>query len=293
MNLNSISPYIRVAWDSIVEAPWYMKERVIFDYEILYVKAGYAEIIIEDIKYNAYPGDIFLFRPGERHSIRIRGNEAFHQPHIHFDLFYEENSEKVKVSFKSLEQMNEYEKKMFRRDFLKDIDTIIPSKIVLDNTDYFERTLTIIIDEFQSKKLFYEVAVKGYIIDLLTHLLRELNYKNNIIASGPQKNLENIRLYLVSKLKEKISLDDISQMFNISKYHLVRLFKKVYGVTPMHYFMMIKIEEAKKLLTFSDLNVTEIAEVLGFENVHSFSRSFNNIERLSPLKYRKELIKKY
>jgi AraC-like DNA-binding protein len=293
MDINSISPYIRVAWDSKVEAPWHMKERVIFDYEILFVKSGYAEIIIDSIKYDANPGDIFLFRPKESHSIQICGSEAFHQPHIHFDLFYDDNSEKVKVSFKSFDQMEEYEKELFRKDALKDLNINIPSKIVLENTDYFERTLNLIIQEFQGKKPFYEITVKGLLTDLLTYLFRENYYKNNTIALGPQKNLESIRLYLISRAKESISLDDISQLFNISKYHLVRLFKKIYGVTPMHYFMIIKIEEAKKFLTFSDLNVTEIAYMLGFESVHSFSRSFSNLEGISPSMYRKELTKKY
>ncbi len=53
----------------------------------------------------------FLFKPMERHSIEIIGKEIFHQPHLHFDLYYEENSPRVKVSFKPYEAMDEAEKK--------------------------------------------------------------------------------------------------------------------------------------------------------------------------------------
>src|SRR5690349_10308368 len=102
MDLDSISPYIRVAFPSSINAPWHLKERVIFDYEILLIKEAELLITIEDKSYHGMPGDIFLFKPRQRHSMRIIKGTRFIQPHIHFDLFYHENRHDVKVSFNPL-----------------------------------------------------------------------------------------------------------------------------------------------------------------------------------------------
>jgi hypothetical protein len=61
MDLKYFSPYIRVAMDSIIGAPWHLKERVIFDHELLYIKEGKVLITVEEKEYIGIPGDIFLF----------------------------------------------------------------------------------------------------------------------------------------------------------------------------------------------------------------------------------------
>jgi len=40
MNIHHLSPYIRIAMDNTPPASWYFDERVLFDYELLYVKEG-------------------------------------------------------------------------------------------------------------------------------------------------------------------------------------------------------------------------------------------------------------
>ena len=47
MDINYLSPYIRVAMDSTINPPWKLPERVIFDYELLFVKEG----IINGVEY--------------------------------------------------------------------------------------------------------------------------------------------------------------------------------------------------------------------------------------------------
>ena len=100
-----LSPYIRFAIDQRLAGTWSMHERIIFDYELLYVKEGEVLITVEDDRYLARPGDIFLFRPGRRHSMRALSPGGFRQPHLHFDLVYGEDSGQVFISFKNYQQM--------------------------------------------------------------------------------------------------------------------------------------------------------------------------------------------
>ncbi len=75
MILHQISPYIRVAMDNIVEGPWIIHDRVLFDYELLYIMEGKVICTIEDTIYKGERGDIFLFRPKQRHKIvKVEGS---------------------------------------------------------------------------------------------------------------------------------------------------------------------------------------------------------------------------
>ena len=58
-----LRPYIRRAWYDYMSPKNSLHNRVIFDYEIMYVKEGNATVIIEGKKYDAVPGDLFVFRP--------------------------------------------------------------------------------------------------------------------------------------------------------------------------------------------------------------------------------------
>src|SRR5699024_6491241 len=80
------TPYIRVAWDSWLDAKWDMPTRVIFDYEFMCLRGGELDVVVEGEHYHAVPGDIVIFRPRQRHALHVIGTAPIHQPHIHCDL---------------------------------------------------------------------------------------------------------------------------------------------------------------------------------------------------------------
>ncbi|WP_274652351.1 AraC family transcriptional regulator [Paenibacillus humicola] len=287
MDINRLSPYIRVAMDSVIEPPWHIPERVIFDYELLFVKEGHIIVTVEDEQYAGKPDDIFLFKPGQRHSIRLaEGTSRFRQPHIHFDLIYRPDSPKVKVSFKPLRHMTAEEKAMIREDWTAGLPVRLPAKIALGNPDYFEKLLFDVIAEFQMKLPFYEMNVKGMFVKLWTYLLREMYRAENPEVYSRMDELTAIKAYLEHLTDRDVTLDELSARFNISKYHLVRLFKKAFAATPIHYHQMVRIGKAKEMIQFTGLNLTKIAEQFGFGSLGAFSRTFKNIEGVPASYYR-------
>ena len=286
MNLNYISPYIRVAMDSIIQPPWYLKERVIFDYELLYVMEGKALITIEDEEYTANPGDIFLLKPKKPHSIKVLGNTCFHQPHIHFDLLFQADSPEVKVSFKPLKQLSENELDKFREDITGEAELNLPDKIYVSNIKYFEELLFEIIKEFEIKKPFYDIDIKGLFIRLWIYIIRENHWRNNPAAYSNREILKMIRDYLTLHINEDISMDDLVSEFKISKYHMIRLFRNAYATTPIHLHRMMRIAKVKEMVQFTDLSMTKIAEIFGFGSINALSRAFRKIEGVPPTFYR-------
>jgi len=283
MYLNNLSPYVRVAWDSMIEYPFQILDRSIYDYEILYVKEGDIEVTIKDHIYYGCSGDLFIFKPKESHSIKLLNNKRLHQPHIHFDFYYQSDSPKVKVSYQSFDQMTTEEKLWFRKDIIKNI----PNHLKLNNPLTVEKIIFDIIHAMERKLPFYETISKGLFIQLWVQILRELHWKKFKHLATNFEELERFKNFISHHADRDITLDELSDIANLDKYYLGRLFKKTYGYTPIQYHIMTRFEKAKQLLQFTNLTITEISEKLGFRSIHSFSRGFRKYEGISPSYFRK------
>jgi AraC-like DNA-binding protein len=97
--------------------------------------------------------------------------------------------------------------------------------------------------------------------------------------------------YLARRLLDRayytpLTIEQLSREVALSPYYLIRLFRRVYKQTPHQYLMQQRITKAKELLCNTDLSITEICSVVGFESLGSFSSLFRKIAGLSPSAYR-------
>ena len=97
-----------------------------------------------------------------------------------------------------------------------------------------------------------------------------------------------VKRYIDVHYKENISLDTLTDMTHVSKYHLVHAFTKEYGVSPINYMISCRIEEAKQLLKNDDYTLSFITRMLGFSSPSYFSQTFKKIVGISPNEYRKK-----
>jgi transcriptional regulator GlxA family with amidase domain len=81
---------------------------------------------------------------------------------------------------------------------------------------------------------------------------------------------------------EPVSLEKLASVACVSKYHFVRLFKATYGITPMEYVSMRRIERAQDLLRATNLTVTEVCFAVGFSSLGSFSSRFRSVVAETP-----------
>ncbi|MEQ9290561.1 MAG: AraC family transcriptional regulator [Cyclobacteriaceae bacterium] len=80
------------------------------------------------------------------------------------------------------------------------------------------------------------------------------------------------RDFIHSNYHQNITLDQISEVTYLSKFHFLRLFKQVFQVSPHQYIKRLQLQKAEELLLQTDLPVHAIATQLGFENSSSLSR---------------------
>ncbi len=97
---------------------------------------------------------------------------------------------------------------------------------------------------------------------------------------------ERMTRFLQDKLYEKVTMDQLAETLGKNKSYLIRLFKKVRGITPMQYYLQLKMDTACHLLRETDRPIKDIAEALHFYDPFYFSNYFRASYRLSPKTYR-------
>jgi len=87
-----------------------------------------------------------------------------------------------------------------------------------------------------------------------------------------------------------LDLDELARHAGYSRYHFVRSFKAVYGVSPGQYLSHRRVERAQELLRTADLSVTEICAAVGFSSLGSFSSRFRQQVGVTPSEYRRRTL---
>jgi AraC-like DNA-binding protein len=94
------------------------------------------------------------------------------------------------------------------------------------------------------------------------------------------------RTYISDHIYEDITLQQLSGLTGLHPNYLSRLFKKEVGLQPSVYMQRERIEEAKKLLAFTDQTLTDIWSRLNFNDQSYFTKSFKKFTGLTPRQFR-------
>lgn len=105
------------------------------------------------------------------------------------------------------------------------------------------------------------------------------------------KRIVQAKLFIDENFNEPINLDEISDEACFSKFHFIRLFRKIYEKTPHQYLSYVRIENSKILLQQS-LSVTQTCFDVGFESVNSFIILFKNHTGSTPSKFQADFFKR-
>ncbi len=94
--------------------------------------------------------------------------------------------------------------------------------------------------------------------------------------------------YLETNVSQALSVSEIAKLCNVSEIYFRKLFKEYSGRSPIEYRLTSKIEKAKKYLIYENLNVDEIADILGFTDASYFCKQFKKHTGISPIAYREK-----
>ncbi len=105
-------------------------------------------------------------------------------------------------------------------------------------------------------------------------------------AHSTDQRLKRVLQFLKENPFGNHTLSDLAAMACVSPPHLVRLFKKVYGITPMAYANWRRISEARRLLIESDTPIAELAARFGYNDQSHFTRHFKTVVGFTPARFR-------
>ncbi|MEV8394643.1 MULTISPECIES: AraC family transcriptional regulator [unclassified Streptomyces] len=88
------------------------------------------------------------------------------------------------------------------------------------------------------------------------------------------------------RYSEPLTLDELAHTAMVSKFHFLRTFRRITGVTPGRFLSAVRLHEAKILLVSTSLNVSDIGAQVGYSSTGSFTRRFSESVGFSPTQYR-------
>ncbi len=143
--------------------------------------------------------------------------------------------------------------------------------------------------EFSKKLPHYKAIVSAVCMEIMARLTRGHIAKSTIDPQLEKKAglVRNVMQYIIQNYQRPIELKEISEHLKYSHYYLSHIFSEVTGISIGEYLIAIRITEAEKLLTKTNLSVSEISQRCGYSNSAAFSTAFKKKCFLTPLEYRK------
>lgn len=166
------------------------------------------------------------------------------------------------------------------------IKTIIRSLCKITRQDAVTvKRLEIGAEEIVSTSCSFEEAATA-IWDLFNHALK-LD-PETIETLGPgEDRFRQINAYLQANMHEPITVTQLCEMFGLSTTSLYNLFRNYGKASFIEYFSALRIQHAKWLMKQNpDMLTKDIAELVGYQDQHYFSRLFKNVTGMTPTEFR-------
>ena len=128
-------------------------------------------------------------------------------------------------------------------------------------------------------------AVKSAILSLMVYLCRNYSHGEKS-EQGRGDSVKRALGYIKSHFDEPLTVDQIADSVNISKFYFCREFHRETGFTVVRYINNLRCREAEKLLRDGKCTVGEVARACGFENLSYFTRTYKTIIGHTPTETR-------
>jgi AraC family transcriptional regulator, transcriptional activator of pobA len=247
-------------------------------YEILWFDEGLSTQTIDYEEYKIEEKTFFFISPNQLHHFEewkpLKGGSIFFTED--FFLFNHQDKEKL-----------------FEITFL---DNFYTSPFLKPNEETYKeirQTIELIIVE-KRRKDYSQNIIQSLLNILLLQIQRAIDTENKE-KTGKKYVIQYKKLKnLIDKhFKEPMTANAYAQKLNVTQHHINLIAKQITGKTTSELIKARRILEAKRLLTFTDYSVSEIAIELGYFDLSYFAKVFKSETGISPLEFKKSISEKY
>lgn len=249
-------------------------------YEIIYVYQGSCKNTIEDVnELICVEGDVCIIPPKTKHSIAVFDSSiilniiikssTFHMSF--FDLFTHQND--ISQFFSHVLYSNtENNYLLFRTDQDKRIKSLIEDIYI----------------EAIHKQKYYQNFLKSHLLTFWGLLLRhhEANIQSFLNVNDKHLKVMGILIYIQDHF-QTLTLQKAADYFGFSPSHFSKMIKESTGQSFIQIIKGIKLDKACELLKETNLTITSICELIGYNNSEHFTRTFKTTFNITPGEYRK------
>lgn len=235
------------------------------DYQIIYVASGKAHFYFNGIEQIVTAGNMVLYRPKEEQRYYYYGVDQTEVYWVHFTGGNVKN--------------------ILRKYGIADDVHVIHTGTSLE----YKRIFLQIIQELKLCKEDYEELLVNHLQHLLILLHRTINSKPRGKNHVLMQEMDSAVRYFHKNYSKPISIEEFAAEHHMSVSWFIRNFKEYTESTPAQYLLSLRISNAQTLLETTNYNVTEIAEIVGYDNPLYFSRNFKKQSGMSPSEFRKQL----
>lgn len=250
-------------------------------YEFYFFLAGNVSMKINGTGYPLKSGDILFIPPDTSHQLIVHGNEV---PYRRFVFWISQAYYEYLLSLS--------------KDFGYLVSYATATNTYIFHTDHISYNLTQsiilhLLEELHSDRFGRETQLHVCVYELLLHLNRIVYEKNHLKKEGKERSLYlNILNYIESHPEENLSLDQLAEVFYVSKYHIAHEFKNSLGISVHQYVTKKRLSLCRDAL-LENKNITEIYQKYGFGDYSSFYRAFKKEYGVSPKEFRDSRPLKY
>ena len=233
--------------------------------EVFIMLAGSCRAICENRSYSLQAGDIFFAFPNQLHG-------------------FEENRETRRY-------MLILPVKPYLETYYKTLTEFVPEEPVLHKGSWEHLHILPLVEQACSDVgIASEEIMQGYFTVIIGKLLSLMTLKSH--STDAENILRSVLLYIHGHYRESINRSQIARAVGYDESYISHVFSQVLHMGITRYVHMLRIDDAKKLLSHTDELVTAIATELGFGSIRNFNRVFLQETGMTPKEYRRRKNKK-
>ncbi|WP_308635474.1 AraC family transcriptional regulator [Paenibacillus silvisoli] len=250
-------PYITLAHIFHAPTDWGFTNRTLKQYALNYVIDGRGEFTLEGAVHEVGKGDVFFYRPYETHGLRSLPGAPFIS---------------ITVVFHFADQPFQ-------------VDELLKGASMLGGYDghAIEHQFAELVALYRQPGLANRMQCQALLLSILSGLSRRSGSgsgSGSADADAKTESRKNLaRLLLVKnhiehRLAEPLDVPELERLSGLTWNYIIAEFRQAFDITPMQFLIWARITKAKELALQTPLSFSEIAERVGYNDVHAFGKMF-------------------